>query len=155
LPGFDHGSTSRLQACAVPYRLEGKRHSYLIITSSSGNRWIFPKGIVEQGDSPLTTASAEAFEEAGVRGSAAPEPVSRYRRRKWGRTWEVWVYAFACEDLAGAWPESWRRRRWVSYDEGRSLLSPQLRRILDAVHRTLSADRPDQSASDYFGSHAG
>jgi 8-oxo-dGTP pyrophosphatase MutT (NUDIX family) len=144
LHASNHGSnqassSSHLQACAVPYRREGGTISYLVITSSGGSRWIFPKGIVEDGGAPLDTACTEAFEEAGVKGSATPEPMSRYRRRKWGKTWEVWVYPLACEELNGVWPEKWRRRRWVSYEEARSILSPQLRRILGAVHTALSA----------------
>jgi len=136
----NHSSNSHLQACAVPYRRDGTTISYLVITSSSGSRWIFPKGIVEAGEAPLATACTEAFEEAGVRGAATQEPMSRYRRRKWGKTWEVWVYPLACEEVEGVWPENWRRRRWVSYEQACSILSPQLRRILGAVHSALSAD---------------
>ncbi len=141
MAGSDPRPSVRLQACAVPYRQDGEGEvRYLLITSSGGGRWIFPKGVVEPGRTPHGTATIEAVEEAGVRGALTPEPLRRYRRRKWGAHWEVWVYALACTQVEDDWPESWRKRQWLSYDEARALLSPRLRRTLRAVHRSLKAN---------------
>jgi len=126
-----------LQACAVPYRRDGEMIYYLLVTSSSGDRWIFPKGIVDPGFTPAETALLEAHEEAGVRGLLSTAPLARFERHKWGRDWEVWVYALSCEELADDWLESWRERRWAPFEEARGLVGKPLGRVLRAVHEAL------------------
>ncbi len=135
-------SPQQLQACAVPYRREGTTLRYLLITSSGGDSWIFPKGIVDPGSTPEQTALNEALEEAGVRGLLSAAPMARFGRHKWGREWDVIVYALSCEEVADDWLESWRERRWVSYDEAQDLLDQPLRRVLRAIHRVLTGAEP-------------
>ncbi|MBT3290352.1 MAG: NUDIX domain-containing protein, partial [Victivallales bacterium] len=62
------------QAAALPFRWEVSGLRVLVITSSSGNSWVVPKGHVEIRETPLETACKEAEEEAGVRGTPGPEP---------------------------------------------------------------------------------
>ena len=128
-----------LQACAVPYCRNDGMIYYLLVTSSSGDRWIFPKGIVDPGYTPAETALREAHEEAGARGRLSAAPLARFGRHKWGRAWDVWVYALACDDIADDWLESWRQRRWAGFKEARALVGKPLGRVLDAVHEALVA----------------
>jgi 8-oxo-dGTP pyrophosphatase MutT (NUDIX family) len=129
--------TPRLQACAVPFRRHGKILRYLIVTSSAGDRWIFPKGVVDPGYTPVETAIAEAFEEAGVRGVLYREPLYQYPRRKWGQEWNVLVYALECQEIAEDWTESYRERRWVTLEEAEPKLTSDLCQALRAVHAVL------------------
>lgn len=128
-----------LQACAVPFRRDAGIIYYLLVTSSSGDRWIFPKGIVDPGFTPAETALLEAHEEAGASGRLSAAPLARFERHKWGRAWDVWVYALACEEIADDWLESWRQRRWAAFAEARGLVGKPLSRVLDAVHAALVA----------------
>ena len=121
----------------MPFRRHGKILRYLIVTSSAGDRWIFPKGVVDPGYTPAETAIAEAFEEAGVRGVLCHEPLHRYPRRKWGQDWNVLVYALECQEVAEDWTESYRERRWVTIEEAEPMLTSDLRLALRAVHAAL------------------
>ena len=69
--------TELLQAGAVPFRKKGSQLEFLLVTSHRG-RWIFPKGIVEPGETAEQTALKEVQEEAGIRGVLLPEPVGEY-----------------------------------------------------------------------------
>lgn len=137
-----------LQACAVPFRREGGMIYYLLVTSSSGDRWIFPKGIVDPGFTPAETALREAYEEAGASGRLSAAPLARFERHKWGRAWDVWVYALACEGIADDWLESWRQRRWAAFKEARALVGKPLGQVLDAVHEALVAGGVDGLSGD-------
>ncbi len=53
---------------------------FLLVRSRGGNRWTFPKGTVEPGESPAATASREALEEAGVVGTVETSPLGTYRK---------------------------------------------------------------------------
>jgi 8-oxo-dGTP pyrophosphatase MutT (NUDIX family) len=53
---------------------------FLLVRTTAGDRWTFPKGGVDPGDdSPADAARREAREEAGVEGIADPEPLRRYQ----------------------------------------------------------------------------
>ncbi|HEX2750312.1 MAG TPA: NUDIX domain-containing protein [Verrucomicrobiales bacterium] len=53
---------------------------FLLVRSRGGNRWTFPKGTVEPGESLSATAAREAMEEAGVTGTVDPAPLGTYRK---------------------------------------------------------------------------
>ncbi len=55
------------RAGGVVFRKVGREFEYLLVTSNSNkNRWIFPAGHVETGESHEQTALREVAEEAGV-----------------------------------------------------------------------------------------
>ncbi|HEX9940670.1 MAG TPA: NUDIX hydrolase [Thermoanaerobaculia bacterium] len=70
-----------LQAAAVCYRLREGIPEFLLVRTSGG-RWIFPKGNVDEGESNAMAAKREAFEEAGADGEVDPEPLGRFRHLK-------------------------------------------------------------------------
>jgi 8-oxo-dGTP pyrophosphatase MutT (NUDIX family) len=51
---------------------------FLLVRTSDGKRWTFPKGHVEDSESPAEAAAREAFEEAGVTGTIDLQPVAEY-----------------------------------------------------------------------------
>ena len=111
------------QAGAIPFRrLEGTL-SFCLVTTSRGNKWGFPKGIIEPGDSPETTALKESREEAGLRGTIVGQSVGSFTQFKWGRDIVVAVYLMEVDQVDDEWDEQdVRRRRWCEAAEARALL---------------------------------
>jgi 8-oxo-dGTP pyrophosphatase MutT (NUDIX family) len=103
-----------------------------LITSSSGRRWILPKGMIEPGQTEAEAAVSEAWEEAGVAGEVLREPLGSYRTVKWGQACVVVVYGIVVGETAEHWPEADRRqRRWVSPKRAAARLDiPALQQIL-------------------------
>lgn len=55
-------------AGCVVYRNDGDRVKFLVISSSTGEHWVLPKGHIDPGETPETTALRELEEETGVVG---------------------------------------------------------------------------------------
>jgi 8-oxo-dGTP pyrophosphatase MutT (NUDIX family) len=91
------------------------RHGRIcVVTSSSGKRWVVPKGCCERGKTEGQIAPQEAWEEAGLAGVLEREPVGSYLYRKAGNVYHVSVYLLRVTFAASRWPEKLRRRRlWL------------------------------------------
>ena len=63
-----------------------------LITSSSGKRWLLPKGHREHGYKFRETAREEAWEEAGLIGRIGARPVGAYEYEKLGQFYRVVIY---------------------------------------------------------------
>jgi 8-oxo-dGTP pyrophosphatase MutT (NUDIX family) len=111
------------QSGVIPFRyMEGKLW-ILLISSSSGKRWIIPKGIIEPGLSPPQSASQEAYEEAGIRGEVLPRSFGTYKYKKWGGICTVEVFLLEVRKEYTIWPEgSLRKRQWVTPRDAEKLL---------------------------------
>ncbi|HVI09390.1 MAG TPA: NUDIX domain-containing protein [Candidatus Binatia bacterium] len=130
------------QAAAVCYRLRDGEIEFLLVRTSAGRRWTFPKGRAERGLTHAQAAALEAFEEAGVHGRIEESAFARYRTHKRAGNSTVDVSAHLCEvrRLARA-EESGRDRTWfdteqtkVRLREGRDAQSgKQFDRLLDAA----------------------
>lgn len=67
-------------AAAVPVRRRmGGDVEFLLVRTSHADRWTFPKGRVERGESMAEAAAREAREEAGVTGTVGSDPLGVYR----------------------------------------------------------------------------
>lgn len=132
------------QASAVPYRMRTGQAEFLLITTRKGN-WIFPKGIIDAGDTAEDTARKEAYEEAGVRGAVRGPSLCSYRYEKWDSICEVAVFLLEVEGEEPEWPESGERRRgWFRFEEARRLLGDRkkLLKVLDRARDELAARPP-------------
>lgn len=99
-----------LQAGAIPVR----NSEICLITSSSGKRWVIPKGCLEPGKTVRDIAMQEAWEEAGLRGILHPQPIGSYLYRKYGDIYHVTVFIMEVAAVADEWPERhFRQRRWL------------------------------------------
>jgi 8-oxo-dGTP pyrophosphatase MutT (NUDIX family) len=99
------------QAAAIPIR---DRHICLV-TSSSGKRWVIPKGCMELGKTAGEIALQEAWEEAGLAGLLEREPLGSYLYEKWGNTYHVTVFWMQVTEAADDWPErTLRQRSWLT-----------------------------------------
>ena len=97
------------QAAVIPLR-DGK---ICLVTSSSGNRWVIPKGMIDKGHSPAEAAAIEAWEEAGLFGSIAEKPIGTFEYEKSRRKHRVTVFLMNVTEVETDWPERYRRRDWV------------------------------------------
>jgi 8-oxo-dGTP pyrophosphatase MutT (NUDIX family) len=99
------------QAAAIPV----KAGRVCLITSSSGKRWVIPKGLIDPGKTQAEMALQEAWEEAGLTGVLRPEPIGSFLYEKYGGTCHVTVFLMNVTEVAEDWPErTLRQRAWVS-----------------------------------------
>ena len=108
------------------------------VTSSSGRRWVIPKGIIEPGQTAGETALQEAWEEAGLAGILHAEPVGSYLYEKYGGLCHVTVFLMQVTEEADDWPERLTRQRvWLPIEEvADRVREPGLREILESIFRT-------------------
>lgn len=128
------------QAIAIPYRFTFPGHlRFCTVTSNKKQVWIFPKGIVDPGETPEQTALKEAFEEAGLHGELDPESLGSFTKEKWGHTVEIHIYLMQVTEVDDFWQESYkRRRRWRSPKKtllklGKPSLVPYLEAAIERV----------------------
>ena len=120
------------QASALCFRDGSSGRHVLLVSSKNGNRWTFPKGTIEPGETSFQAAAREAFEEAGVQGEIAPEVLGHYYYRKGRRWWprRVAMHAMRFETETADFPEAGQRRlRWLPFDQALSEVKPAAARI--------------------------
>jgi 8-oxo-dGTP pyrophosphatase MutT (NUDIX family) len=108
------------QVAAVCYRIKNGGIEFLLVRTSGGQRWTFPKGSAERGLTGAQAAALEAFEEAGVHGRIEELAFANYRRRVAGRASEksgIRIQAYLCEvrRLSPA-KEAGRNRTWFGVE---------------------------------------
>jgi len=131
-------------AAAVPVRRrEAGGLEFLLVRTSNGERWTFPKGTVERGESMSEAAAREAREEAGVMGTVGSEALGVYRYAPSRRGFDD-VTAFLLEvGRAGLRAEDGRDPTWLGFEAARSRLvqgrdpgyGEAMERILRAAER--------------------
>lgn len=109
-----------VQVAAVCYRIKNGGIEFLLVRTSGGQRWTFPKGSAERGLTGAQAAALEAFEEAGVHGRIEEQAFANYRRRVAGRASEksgIRIQAHLCEvrRLSPA-KEAGRKRTWFGVE---------------------------------------
>ena len=129
------------QACVIPFRRDGDETLFCLITSLKRKSWIFPKGIIDTGETREETALKEALGEAGLRGRIIGEPLGSYEDSKWGATLDVTVLLMEVDHCEDDWPEaSLREQRWVAPAEALRLVArPDLKRLLRCAIERISA----------------
>lgn len=101
----------------------------LLITSRETGRWIIPKGWPQKKRAPNVVAAREAFEEAGIEGRVAQQPLIVYsymKKLKSGQSVTCWVetYLLEVDRELDDWPEKFQReRRWMTPEEAASIVS--------------------------------
>ena len=140
--GFERAPRGRQVVAAVPVRPRAAGGlEVLLVRTSDGTRWTFPKGGREAGETLAEAAAREAAEESGATGRVDGEPLGAYRYR--GDT----VVAFLLEvDDTRRPDEPWRDPTWFGVDVARSRLAEGrdgadgegLERVLLAAERAVS-----------------
>lgn len=126
------------QSAAVPYRIVSGGLELLLITARGGNRWIFPKGVIDPHLDAIGAALQEAYEEAGVRGEVRESPLGSFKYEKWGGTCHVTVFALKVTQELDDWPEcKVRSRRWVCSDDAELLVDKVFHPFVGHLIKTL------------------
>ena len=113
----------RIQATAIPIRINDGKVEFCLITTRKKGHWSFPRGIIGTGETYVETAVKEAHEEAGLRGHLWGGPLGKYRSKKQGIKIETTVVLLVVTACDSSWPESLKRRRqWVSAKKAVRLL---------------------------------
>lgn len=125
------------QVAALCWRRRAGAVQVLLITSRGTGRWIVPKGWQIAGQDGPTSAATEAWEEAGVRGTVAPDPVGVYAYDKVledGAEQPILatLYALKVRATLKTWPEmAERRRKWMSLRKAAARVAePELAALL-------------------------
>ena len=126
------------QSAALPVR----RGQICMVTSSSGRRWVIPKGMIDPGKTAGEIALQEAWEEAGLTGVLLPEPIGSYVYEKFDRTHHVTVFLMQVAQVADDWPEQGLRQRcWLKPRQAMARIEESALR--DILRRTV-IDNPAQ-----------
>jgi 8-oxo-dGTP pyrophosphatase MutT (NUDIX family) len=152
-----------LQVAAVCYRKCGASFEFLLVNTTSGDRWIFPKGATARRLSHSQAAEREALEEAGAVGVIEPQHFHLYLQPKGvsrlrNGIQEFVVKAFLLQVSHTQAPqEQDRNPTWFSVDDARRVLAigreakdaAELRSVIDRAVEHLSAE--ERIVPDYSG----
>ena len=128
------------QSSVIPYRIHNGRLEILVISSSKKKHLVVPKGIKDPGLSPQASAAKEAWEEAGVEGEVATDPLGEYRYEKWGGICTVTVYPMKVTRMIpeDEWEESHRGRQWMTPEQAAGQLKQkELRPLVQQLEKIL------------------
>lgn len=124
-------------AGAVVFKLTREGPRYLLVEANgTRDRWVFPKGHVEAGETAADAAVREVAEEAGV----LAQPIRRLRRiqqKQQGKPISITYFLMAYGGRAR--PLDKRRVRWLGIDEATEALDlGKSRRVLRSADRLIS-----------------
>ena len=113
-------SESVQEAGGVVVRYEAGAPIFLLVRSSDGKNWLFPKGHVEVGETADQAAVREVREETGVEATVRA-PLGHLQFHLDDKLIDVMFYLL--EFVRSSVPLEEREVRWCSYPEARDLLS--------------------------------
>ena len=150
-----------LQVAAVCYRKCGASFEFLLVKTTGGDRWIFPKGATARRLSHRQAAEREALEEAGAVGAIEPQhfhlslqPKSDSKQRNGIQEFVVKAFLLQVSHTEAPQEEN-RNPTWFSVDDARSALAvgrepkdaAELRTVIDRAVERLSGG--ERIVSDY------
>jgi 8-oxo-dGTP pyrophosphatase MutT (NUDIX family) len=125
------------QAAALCYRNTGGERRFLVISSRKSGKLGVPKGNVDPGETSPIAAAREAFEEAGVRGTAQNKILTAYTYRKDGKRLRrhVAVHPLEVAGMTEDFPERGERTlAWLPAAEAaRQVAEPALKSLFEAL----------------------
>ncbi|MFS8037807.1 NUDIX domain-containing protein [Xanthobacter sp. AM11] len=147
-PGVGNHSPRRVQYAALPYRVRRDGEVQIrLITSRETRRWVVPKGWPIKGLTPPKTAARESYEEAGLLGTVAREPIGMYtyEKRIGSRSvlCDVLVFPLKVKRMLQKWPERFQRVGfWFSIDSAAAAVQePELSALIRALGDLMARKR--------------
>jgi 8-oxo-dGTP pyrophosphatase MutT (NUDIX family) len=127
------------QCAALPFRKKNGKLEIILITRKGNGEWIIPKGNIETDRSESRSAELEAFEEAGVTGSAGKTSVGKFKYHRNNQDQVVYVYPIEVKKVLRYWPEKKeRKRKIVSFKKALDLVGNEsLRKLLKTFRKEL------------------
>jgi 8-oxo-dGTP pyrophosphatase MutT (NUDIX family) len=136
--------TRKSSGCVV-FKIDQGQVEILLVTSTSGKEWVFPKGGVEMNLTERASAAKEVYEEAGVLGEVGMK-LGTCRYIKNGQIQLVTMFAMQYTGEAEDWPESTKRdRRWFKPRKAMAKLDPYLAPFVYDVMEAVEATRAHES----------
>lgn len=116
---------------AIVWRANSGEPQIMLVRSSSGKGWVFPKGGIESNLTAQQNAVKEVWEEAGVVGHLG-QCVGHYRYTKAEVQQRVVMYEMEAVAILESYPEAdIRARRWFVLSEAYGYVSKDLRKCLE------------------------
>jgi 8-oxo-dGTP pyrophosphatase MutT (NUDIX family) len=117
-------------AGGVVVRGRGAELRLLLVTAKrQPNQWVFPKGHIEEGETPEEAALREVLEESGVEATiSAPIGTLEFWNARGHVRAQFFLMAFVAEGVPG----EDRRRAWFTAEEARQALGYEDARLLVA-----------------------
>ena len=131
------------QAAALPYQVLDGQLVVLLVTSSTRQRWVLPKGNVDKGETKPQAALREAQEEAGVTGRIFKRPIGAYEdlklAKKGPKQAKIAIFPLEVHKQFDDWDEDGKRyRQWVTIADARRLTSiPDLVPVFDRLEHFI------------------
>lgn len=116
--------TPRKQAGAIPFTITPSgKVKFLLVRKTGSGKWGFPKGKIEMHLGKRGSASMEAWEEAGVKGTLLNE-VGQYHyiKNKTSRLQQVDLYLLEVSKVKRNYLETEREREWFSFGQASKVL---------------------------------
>jgi 8-oxo-dGTP pyrophosphatase MutT (NUDIX family) len=130
------------KSAIIPYRIEDGEIRVLLVTTSSGGKWVIPKGGIEAPLKPHISATKEAFEEAGVLGRPHPIRVGKYSDSSSDGPIPTFLLEVEVELDDKAWQEEYKRKRkWVNADNCDKYITDS--DLLDVLNKGIRCLRSD------------
>lgn len=124
----------------IVYFEEKNALKYLAVTTKNSDRWIFPKGKVKFYEFKEQAAIREVTEEAGVNVKIIFKLDGNpfiYQKQS-GKLQNIDLYVMKYLSEVQIWKErNDRNRKWVTFSEGKSELSPEFTRALKESQNRL------------------
>ncbi len=135
------------QCAAIAYRWHELGLQIVLVTSMDTRRWVLPKGNIEPDMTASESAAQEAYEEAGVEGDIAAEPIGTYEYEKAEDKGDdrrrVAVFPMAVTKIHRKWPEKeQRQRKWMSVEDAvLAVNEKKLKKLLAHFSEALPAPK--------------
>lgn len=106
------------KSAIIPYRIGRQGLEILLVTKSTSDEWVIPKGKIDAPLKPLVSATKEAFEEAGVLGRPHPIRVGSFYDNSSSEPIPTFLLEVEVELDEKDWLEKNKRSRlWIDADD--------------------------------------
>lgn len=130
------------KSAIIPYRHGRNGLEILLVTKSTSDEWVIPKGKIEKPLKPLISAAKEAFEEAGVLGRPHPIRVGNFRDNSSAEPIPTFLLAVEVEIDDKDWLEKNKRERlWIDPDDAEDYIKES--DLLAVIKRGVRCLRSD------------
>lgn len=134
------------KSAIIPYRIGDKGLEILLVTKSTSDKWVIPKGKIEAQLKPHISATKEAFEEAGVLGRPHPIRVGNFFDNSSSEPIPTFLMEVEVELDEKDWLEKNKRsRQWIEADNCGDYITDD--DLLAVVRRGVRCLRSD---GEYF-----